>query len=260
MNCIVNGVTVKRTVENVQYVPGLIYGLLARKSLNQKGIRIAVEDGGCKITHRNGTILAEVLPTSGRLYFLNLASYPITPLPTTTALAATPSFDLIHKRLAHPGKDTLQTMIRKELVSGLKGVPDESKDFTCDVCVRGKMVRGPFQDGHLHANERLGRLHSNVCGPMDVTSLGGNRYFCLLVNDRSGYIWYRPIARKSDFSAWFIKMDNLFLNQFGTHIKTLCSNGGGEYVNDILESYCSSNSIILERSIAHTPEQNGVAE
>ena len=132
LNCIVNGVTVKRTVENVQYVPGLIYGLLTGKSLNQKGIRIAVEDGGCKITHRNGTILAEALPTSGRLYFLNLASYPITPLPTTTALAATPSFDLIHKRLAHPGKDTLQTMIRKELVSGLKGVPDESKDFTCD--------------------------------------------------------------------------------------------------------------------------------
>ena len=65
LNCIVNGVTVKRTVENVQYVPGLIYGLLARKSLNQKGIRIAVEDGGCKITHRNGMILAEVLPTSG---------------------------------------------------------------------------------------------------------------------------------------------------------------------------------------------------
>ena len=95
---------------------------------------------------------------------------------------------------------------------------------------------------------------------MDVTSLGGNRYFCLLIDDRSGYIWYQPVAKKSDFSAWFMKMDNLFLNQFGSHAKILRSNGGGEYVNAPLESFCASNGIILECSVAHMPEQNGVAE
>ena len=151
-------------------------------------------------------------------------------------------------------------MIRKELVNGLKGVADDSRHFTCDACVCGKMVQGPFQDGHRHTDEHLGRLHSDVCGPMDVISLGGNRYFCLLIDDHSGFIWYQPVAMKLDFSTWFIKMDKLFLNQFGTHMKILCSDRGGEYVNTTLESFCADNGIILERSIAHTPEQNGVAE
>ena len=118
-------------------------------------------------------------------------------------------------------------MIRRELVNGLKGVIDDSKNFTCDACIQGKMVCGPFQDGHRHANECLRRLHSDVCSPMDIVLLGGNHYFCLLVNDHSGYIWYHPIVKKSDFSTWFMKMDKLFLNQFRTHMKVLCSNGGG---------------------------------
>ena len=37
-------------------------------------------------------------------------------------------------------------------------------------------------------------------------------------------------------------------------------NRGGEYVNHHLESFCADNGIILEHSVAHTPEQNGVAE
>ena len=95
---------------------------------------------------------------------------------------------------------------------------------------------------------------------MDVISLGGNQYFCLLVDDQSGYTWYHPVTNKSDFSEWFVRMDKLFLNQFGTHVKILCSDGGGEYVNHHLESFCVDNGIILEHSVTHTPKQNGVAE
>ena len=77
----------------------------------------------------------EVLPSSGCLYFLNLASDATSPMmpPLTIALAAIPSFDLVHKRLAHPSKNTLQTMIKKGLVNGLDGVADESRNFTCNV-------------------------------------------------------------------------------------------------------------------------------
>ena len=56
-------------------------------------------------------------------------------------------------------------------------------------------------------------------------------------------------------------MDKLFLNQFGTHVKILRSDrGGGKYVNTTLESFCADNGIILEHSVTHTPEQNGVAK
>ena len=146
LDCIVDGTPVKRVIKDVQYVPGMIYGLLAGKCLNRKGLTVTVEDGGCKVIHRSGTVIVEALPSSGRLYFLNLASdstSTVTPS-SPVALTATPSFDLVHKRLAHPGKDALQMMIKKELVNGLKGVIAELKDFTCDACTQGKMIHGPF--------------------------------------------------------------------------------------------------------------------
>ena len=57
-----------------------------------------------------------------------------------------------------------------------------------------------------------------------------------------------------------MNMDRMFHNHFDTHIKTLRSDGGGEYINNLLESYCAENGIVMERTVAYTPKQNGVAE
>src|SRR5258708_3815052 len=65
---------------------------------------------------------------------------------------------------------------------------------------------------------------------------------------------------KSDFTEWFIKLDRLFVNQYGTHTKILCSDRGGEYVNTPLEKYCAENGIKLKFTVLHTPEQNGVTK
>ena len=95
---------------------------------------------------------------------------------------------------------------------------------------------------------------------MEVLSLGKKRYFCTLTDDKTGYMWYQPCALKSDFVPWFIKMDSLFANHYQTHTKILRSDRGGEYVNATLEEYCAAHGIIMESTVPHTPEQNGVAE
>ena len=53
---------------------------------------------------------------------------------------------------------------------------------------------------------------------------------------------------------------HLFTNHYGSRMKILRSDQGGEYVNSILKSYCVEKGILLEHSVPHTPEQNGVAE
>ena len=151
-------------------------------------------------------------------------------------------------------------MICRKLVVGLDDVLDDSENFDCEACVCGKMTRAPFQKGHNTAKECLGCLHSDVCGPMEMMSLGKRCYFCTLVDDKSGYTWFYLCALKSDFTEWFIKLNRLFVNQYGTHAKILHSNHGGEYVNTSLEKYCSENGIELKSTVPHTPEQNGVAE
>jgi len=136
-------------------------------------------------------------------------------------VATIPSFDLLHKCLAHPGKDALHIMIWKKLADGLDNVSDDAKDFDCIACVQGKMMHGSFQTGHKVAAEHLDQLHSDVCGPMDIPSLSKNRYFCILVDNRTRYLWFLPCSKKSDFMPWFTHLDTLFTNHYHSHMKIL---------------------------------------
>ena len=199
----------------------MTHGLLSCRVLDSRGLFTQFGNNMCKITHADGTLVAESLEGANRLYPLRLAPSSPSSNDSVAALAMTPSFDLLHKRLAHPGKDALQMMIRKDLAGGLTDIPDDAKDFDCLACIKGKMVRGRFQDGHDTATKHLGCLHSNVCGPMDVPSLGKNHYFCILVDDRTRYLWFLPCAKKSDFTGWFTHLDALFANHYRTHMKIL---------------------------------------
>ena len=73
-------------------------------------------------------------------------------------------------------------------------------------------------------------------------------------------IWVRPLKLKADFVNWFIKMDAIFFNQYGTHVSTLHTDNGGEYINQRLKEYCDQHGILLELTVPHTLQQNGVAE
>src|SRR5260370_31036756 len=152
-------------------------------------------------------------------------------------------------------------MIRKGLVRGIVVRDIETlPDAVCDACIRAKMTSLPFKPGHKRAAERLQRVHSDICGEFEHPSLRGNRYFATLIDDMSGMIWVRPLKLKADFVNWFIKMDAIFFNQYGTHVSTLHTDNGGEYINQRLKEYCDQHGILLELTVPHTPQQNGVAE
>ncbi len=112
-------------------------------------------------------------------------------------------------------------MIHQKLVIGLDDVPSDPRKFDCKACIHGKMTRAPFQKGHDVADERLGCLHSDICGPMETISLGKKQYFSILVDDQTGYMWFNPCALKSEFTNWFVRLDKLFANHYGTHVKIL---------------------------------------
>ena len=128
------------------------------------------------------------------------------------SLTISPSFDLIHKRLAHPGKDTLQQMIKGRLVHGLEDIPSELGDFDCIACIQGKMICGPFLDSHERAGEHLGCLHSDVCSPMEVQSLGKKCFFCTLVDDNTGCYQYCYYS-KSPEDYIHVRLSSLFTPQ-----------------------------------------------
>src|SRR5258708_2273829 len=139
--CIVNSKTVSHHIQDIQYVPNPTYGLISCSVLNRRGLGAHFEDGVCKIRDKWGCLIAETVK-EWSLYYLNtkVSLMPLTSTNADTALVIPPSFDLVHKQLAHLRKDTLQQMIHNSLVDGLTNVPDDLRDFDCIACIHGKMT------------------------------------------------------------------------------------------------------------------------
>jgi len=58
----------------------------------------------------------------------------------------------------------------------------------------------------------------------------------------------------------FMHFKALVENQFGFKIKTLRTDGGGEYTSNHFKSFCLDNGIRHQLSCPYTLQQNGVAE
>ena len=75
----------------------------------------------------------------------------------------------------------------------VRGLPclDHVEQF-CDVCVLTKQRRHPFsQQATFRARERLELVHGDLCGPVTPATPGGRRYFLLLVDNLSRFMWER---------------------------------------------------------------------
>lgn len=80
------------------------------------------------------------------------------------------------KRLGHLNFKSLGHLSSKNIVQGIPNIAAQVK--SCDVCMRDKKSRLPFTSKlPPRATHALGVVDSYVCGPFEVTPLGGNRYF-----------------------------------------------------------------------------------
>jgi len=94
---------------------------------------------------------------------------------------------LWHRRLAHIGMSTLKKLMKKDLVRGLKDIKFE-KDKLCSACQAGKQVANTHPSKTFMSTSRpLELLHMDLFGPTTYTSIGGNNYGFVIVDDFSRY-------------------------------------------------------------------------
>jgi hypothetical protein len=82
----------------------------------------------------------------------------------------------------------------------VRGLPslDHVEQF-CDVCVLMKQRRLPFpQQSSFRAKEQLELMHGDLCGLVTPATPGGRRYFLLLVDDLSRYMWVAILGSKGE--------------------------------------------------------------
>ncbi|KAG9450658.1 hypothetical protein H6P81_010623 [Aristolochia fimbriata] len=144
----------------------------------------------------------------------------------------------------------------------VKGLPEiDHPDQLCEWCMKGKQHRLPFEAGHSQRARRpLELVHTDIAGPFEVTSLGGNRYYLTFIDDFSRYTWVYFLKEKSEALNKLKEFKALAENQSRKYIKVLRSDRGGEYTSKAFEEFCKENGILHQLTASYTPQQNGVAE
>ncbi len=153
---------------------------------------------------------------------------------------------LWHKRFCHLGYDNLARLT--SMVSGINVTTGEFKaagdaDSFCEPRALGKQHRAPFKTSSSATTRPLALVHTDVCGPLPLASLGGNNYFVTMLDDYSKLLAVQPIARKSDTAAAVIDTLTMLQNQSGHRVQRLQCDNGSEYINAQLKEFCRANGI-----------------
>ena len=119
----------------------------------------------------------------------------------------------------------LQTLAKKSLIPFVKGTTLNP----CDFCLFGKQYRVSFNIPSTRKLNVLDLVYFNVCGPTDVETLGGNKYFVTFIDDASRMVWVYVLKTKDQVFEHFKKFHAMVEREKGKPLKCLRTDNGGEY-------------------------------
>ena len=248
-------------LEKVLYVPSLSHNLLSVSRVAESGKVVEFDDRKCKIL--SGDKSCELISGTkkGLLYLLDTEIHPEFESDTALFTSHTSNYDIWHRRFCHLGKDNLKKLLNKKMVTGIDGDFSVQEPEICENCCDGKNHRSPLKSSDSKLQRRPFELvHSDVCGKIDPTSLGGANYFLTFIDDCTRYTWVYFLKKKSDVFEKFKQWKLMVENQFDKKVKTLRTDNGGEYCSTEFSHFLQQNGIRHETTVPKTPEQNGVAE
>lgn len=252
INTVVNEETHEVTIKNVHYVPELTTNLLSVSQLIKNGNQVIFWEKGCKILNANGKLIATAQLVDS-IYKLNFM------VQQNMVAASAVSGETWHRRFGHCNYNDLKLM-QDGAVSGLKSLSKISKNMVCEVCCEGKQTRLPFNQSDNKTSEILQLIHADLCGPMEVNSLGGSRYFLLFEDDFSKMTFVYFLKSKDETFEKFKEFKALVENQKNKQIKIFRTDNGGEFCSKEMESFLKRNGIIHQKTNPFSPQQNGVVE
>jgi len=86
-------------------------------------------------------------------------------------------------------------------------------------------------------------VHGDLCGPISPATPGGRRYFLLLVDDATRYMWVALLTTK-DMAADAIKhLQAVAEKQSGKKLRTLRTDNGREFTVGEFTVYCAEEGI-----------------
>jgi hypothetical protein len=114
----------------------------------------------------------------------------------------------------------------------------------CDVCVLMKQRQLPFpQQLSFRAKERLELVHGDLYGPVTPATPGGRRYFLLLVDDLSRYMWVVVLGSKGGAANAIRHAQAAAEAECGHKLRMLRTDNGDEFTAAKFVLYCANEGV-----------------
>lgn len=246
---------IKKTMKGVLHSPKLFANLFSSTKAMDNGHEFHSNKVRCELLDEGCTVLVGV--RDGSLYRMLIKV--IKPSHTNDKSFANlavkeSSLRVWHERLGHQHL----AHVRRFLNSNEIKFADEN--FDCDGCAYGKQHRLSFELRNEKSTACGEIIHVDVCGPMEVNTLQGRRYFVLFKDDFSHYRFVFFLKNKSEVVEKMGYVINMTEKQFGHPIKAIQTDNGTEFINEETNNLLQKRGIRHRRSVAYTPEQNGCIE
>jgi hypothetical protein len=200
-------------LNNVLIAPDIIKNLLSiRQFTIDNFVSVEFDPLGVSVKDLRTRNLLLRCDSSGPLYTLQLPTSPS----GSCALVATPSSTTWHRRLGHPGKAALQTLAKSSSIVCSK----LDDDTLCHACQLGRHVRLPFTNSLSRASHIFDLIHCDVW-TSPIVSVSGFKYYLVIVDDYSHFLWTFPLKLKSDTFTALSHFFSYALTQFACTIKSV---------------------------------------
>ena len=172
---------------DVLYAPKVCQNLVSVEVLVKLGFKIVFEQDCVKVLLDNivygygfmsdGFIVLDIIPINKITYVFVIGN---------SSSSSSMNDVKWHTRLGHIGQDRLKRLAKV----GLLGSINKIDLSVCEQCMAGKTTRLPFGKAK-RACFPLELIHSNICGPMNVTTRHGAQYFTTFIGDftRFGHVY-----------------------------------------------------------------------
>jgi hypothetical protein len=248
-------------LNNILLAPDMVQSLLSvRRFTTDNWCSIEFEPFGLSVKDLSTRNVIVRSNSTGPLYTLCLPGSTTPSVSAMAALATTPHALAVvapttwHRRLGHPDPDALSSLSRCSFIHCTS-----NKHEFCHACQLGKHTRLLFHSSSHRAEHPFDLIHLDLW-TSPVVSVSGSKYYLVILDDFTHYLWTFPLKLKSDT---FTILSNFFAyvsTQFGRTVKSIQCDNRHEFDNSSTRIFLLSNGTQLQMSCPYTSPQNGKDE
>jgi hypothetical protein len=135
------------------------------------------------------------------------------------------------------------------------GLPEIEDKHVCDTCIITKQRRASIlAKAKYKADAALDLVHGDLCGLITIATTGGRRFFLLLVDDATWFMWIKLIYAKSDAAAAIKEIEASTKLKVRRPLWVLCTDNDDEFITKEFVTYCANKGIKHHFSTPYTPQ------